>query len=365
MLKRLSSREILANLSVEWEAALAAAWLESIRSITSPVVLKTIVAELERGNIDGAMQLLNIDADRFARFEGSILQAYNAGGQAVVGGMPILREPGGMRINFTWGARNTPAEDILRRHAASLVDDLVGEQLALARGTLANGLARGQNPRQTALQLVGPINLRTKQREGGVIGLSAQFVERVDVLRDALATGDAAKLRDIIGMRADGTFDATKGWKLRDRRFDRSIAKLIRDGSAIPASRIDDVVRQYANRALKYRGDVLAQAETNTALATAKNDAFQQQIDAGKLDAADLTKTWVRTVSRVPRRDHLELVGQVVAFDQPFIAADGTPIMYPHAPDLPARHRVGCKCGCTETIDFTAQALRRYRARVG
>ena len=365
MLKRLSSREILAHLAVEWEATLAAAWLGSIRSITSSVGLKDVVAELERGNLDAALRLLNIDADRFARFEGAILQAYNAGGQAVVSGIPRLRDPDGNRVHFAWGVRNTPAEDVLRRHATALVDDLVGEQLASAQSILVDGLARGQNPRQTALRLVGPINIRTKLREGGVLGLSAPFVERVDVLRTALATRDVAKLREIIGVMADGTFDPTKGWKLRDRRFDRAVAKAIREGHAIPADRIEAAVRQYANRALKYRGDVLAQAETNTALATAKNDAFQQQIDAGKLAAADLTKTWVRTVSRVPRQDHLELVGQVVAFDQPFIASDGTLIMYPHAPGLPARHRVGCKCGCTETIDFTAQALRRYQARVG
>jgi hypothetical protein len=44
MLKRLSSREVLANLAIEWEATLAREWLDAIRSITSAVVLKDLVA---------------------------------------------------------------------------------------------------------------------------------------------------------------------------------------------------------------------------------------------------------------------------------------------------------------------------------
>lgn len=113
MLERLSTRQVIQNLAADWEEALAREWLDAIRSITSAVILKDLVAELERGNLDRAMALLNIDAERFARFEGAILQAYNAGGEAVVGSMPILRSPDGNRVIFAWGVRNTPAENAL------------------------------------------------------------------------------------------------------------------------------------------------------------------------------------------------------------------------------------------------------------
>lgn len=352
MLKKLSQREILINLAAEWEVTLAAAWLEAIRSITSSVVLGALVAELERGNLDAAMRLLNIDANRFALFEGAIVQAYNAGGQAVVGSMPRLTDPEGNRVHFSWGVRNLPAEQAMRQHAAGLVDGLVGEQLDLARRALADGLARGQNPRQTALALVGRVNLRTKRREGGLIGLTPSSVQTLDKIYAGLRTGDTQAMRDY------------RAYALRDKRFDGHVRRALEEGGSVPANAVDRIVTAYSNRALKYRADNLALTETNTALATAKNDAFRQQVDAGKLEAADLTKTWTRTVSRMPRHDHLELVGQTAAFDQPFIARDGTPIMFPHAPDLPAKHRVGCKCGVTETIDFTAQALRKYRARL-
>lgn len=353
MLKRLTPRELLLNLAVEWEAALAREWLDAIRSITSAVVLKDLVAELERGNLEAAMRLLNIDADRFARFEAGILSAYNAGGQAVVGSMPALRDPSGNRVSFSWGVRNLPAEQAMRQHAAGLVDSLVGEQLTSVRSVLVDGLSRGQNLRQTALGLVGKINRRTGFREGGMIGNAPSTLQRLDKIYLGLNSGDPKAMREYLK------------YELRDKRFDGHVLRALEGGGSVPSDAVDRIVTAYSNRALKHRANVLAENETMTALASAKNDAFQQQIDAGKLDADDLTKTWVRTVSKSPRHDHLELAGKSVPFSQPFVASDGTEIMYPHHPDLPAHHKIGCKCGVTETIDFTAQALRKYRARTG
>lgn len=353
MLKRLSPREILINLSNEWNATLAREWLDAIRAITSAVVLKDLVAELERGNLDRAMALLNIDAERFARFEGSILQAYSAGGQAVVGSMPILRDPGGNRVVFSWSVRNTPAEEALRRHAAGLVDGLVGEQLTSVRDVLVDGLARGQNPRQTALGLVGKINRRTGFREGGLIGLTPSQVQTLDKIYAGLRAGDAQAMRDYLG------------YALRDKRFDGHVKRALADGGSVPADAVDRIVTAYSNRGLKHRADNLALTETNIALSKAKTDAFQQQIDAGKLEAEDVTKTWGRSVSKEKRVDHLAMVGQTVPFSQLFTLPDGIQCTGPHDPNLPASHLVGCKCLMTVEIDFTAQALRRYRARVG
>ncbi|MFC3704479.1 head morphogenesis protein [Devosia honganensis] len=353
MLKRLSSREVLINLASEWEAALAREWLDAIRSITSAVTLQALIAELERGNLDAAMRLLNIDADRFARFEAGILSAYNAGGIATVGSMPALRDPSGARVNFTWGVRNLPAEQAMRQHAASLVDDLVGEQLTVARSVLVDGLSRGQNPRQTALGLVGRVNRRSGFREGGVLGLTPSSVQTLDKIYGGLRAGDAQAMRDYLG------------YQLRDKRFDGHVHRALEQGGSVPAEAVDRIVTAYSNRALKYRADNLALTETNIALAKAKTDAFQQQIDAGKLDAQDLTKTWQRTVSRAPRDGHLAMVGKTIPFGEMFTLPSGHQCTGPHDPNLPASEIVNCKCLLELSVDFTAQALRKYRARTG
>lgn len=349
MLKRLSPRELLLNLAGEWEATIAREWLDAIRAITSAVILKDLVAELERGNLDRAMALLNIDADRFARFEGAIIQAYNAGGQAVVGSMPILRDPDGNRVVFSWGVRNTPAEQIIRNHAAGLVDGLVGEQLSIARLTLVDGLARGQNPHQTARALVGKIDLRTKLRTGGILGSTPSVVERLDRLYLGLRSGDPEVMK------------AYLGYAWRNRQLEGHVKRALAEGGSVPAEAVDRIVKAYSNKALMERGKALALTETNIALTKAKTDAFQQQIDAGKLDAQDLQVTWRVSVSKEKREDHLAMVGQSVPFGQMFTLPDGTQCTGPHDPNLPAKHLVGCKCTSDYRIDFAAQAFRRDR----
>lgn len=353
MLKRLSSRELLTQLAQTWEYTLREAWLAAIAEIRNAATLKALVERLERGDVQGAVGLLNIDADRFARFELAIVEAYNAGGASIVGSMPRLADPGGNRIQFSWGVRNLPAEQTMRQHAATLVDDLVDEQLAVARSVLVDGLSRGQNPRQTALGLVGRINRRTGLREGGVLGLTASQAATLDRIYLGLRSGDAGAMR------------AYLDYALRDKRFDGHVLRALAEGSSLPADAVDRIVKAYSNRALKYRADNLALTETNIALAKAKTDAFQQQIDAGKLDVQDLTKTWGRSVSLEKRVDHLAMIGVTVPFDQPFVLPDGTQCTGPHDPSLPARHLISCKCSMEMQVDFTAQALRRYRERTG
>ncbi len=354
MLKRLSTRQVLQNLAAEWEEALAREWLDAIRSITSAVVLKDLIAELERGNLEAAMRMLDIQPERFARFEVGILQAYNAGGVAAVNGLPTLRSPDGNRVSFSWGVRNLPAEQAMRQHAAGLVDSLVGEQLTSVRSVLVDGLSRGQNPRQTALGLVGKINRRTGFREGGSIGLTPSSVQTLDKVYAGLRAGDAHAMRDYLG------------YALRDKRFDGHVRRALEQGGTVPADAVDRIVTAYSNRALKYRADNLALTETNIALTQSKMDAFQQQIDAGKLEAGDVVKTWGRSISKEKRADHLAMVGVSVPFDQLFVLPDGTQCTGPHDPNLPAHHLVGCKCPPPDvTIDFIAQGARRYRERVG
>lgn len=353
MLKRLSHSELLQTVAAERQATLVEEWLAALLSIKNGVTIKGMVAEIERGNIESVIRMLDMDASRFARFERAIYDTWNQGGQAHVNGMPALRDGDGNLVHFSWGVRNVAAEQAIRNHAATLVDGLVDEQLTVTRMVLVDGLSRGQNPRQTALQLVGPINRATGAREGGIIGLSSPSVTTANKIYMGLRTGDEQAMRDYLG------------YTLRDKRFDGHVRRALEAGKTVPAGAVDRITTAYTNRALKYRADNIALTETNIALAQAKTDAFQQQINAGKLDAQDVTKTWGVSVSKEKREDHLAMVGQSIPFGELFTLPDGTQCTGPHDPNLPAKHLVGCMCIMDMTVDFTAQALRKYRARVG
>lgn len=319
---------------------------DRIKSNVTPSMLKRIVAELDKGNIEGAIDLLGIDRAAFGGFEMSIADAFNRGGIAMVSDL-VVRDPGGAKVNLAFGVRNLVAEAILRDFSAQLVTRETDTAKALLRTGLMEGLARGDNPTRTALEAVGRVNRVTGKREGGYIGLSGPQQRTQAKARQALISGDAEGMREYLQL------------KQRDKRFDRAVIKAIEAGKAVPRVDADRLIGRLNDRQLKYRADVIALQETRGALAMAKNEGIRQGIESGKIDARDVTKTWGRTISEHPRSQHRAIAGQSVPYDQSFVAPDGTLIPYPHAPGLPARHTIGCNCPVTYKIDYTAALIRR------
>lgn len=367
MLKRLSEREILEQLAADWEPAIRAAWREALANISSSIILARLIEHLEKGDVAGAIDALNLEPEMFSRVEVAIVQAYNAGGLATVDAMPHLMDPQGNRVVFTWGVRNLAGEQEIRRHAADLARGITQDMKDGIREVLTKNLAEGRSPNAAVRAVVGrgKVDPTTGMRQGGVLGLTRQQMEHSESLREALTAGDIAKMREIIGMRADGTIDPEKGWKLRDKRFDRSIAKAIREETGLPTDTVSRAVGQYQARALDYRGRILSRHETMVALDKSRDDAFRQQINAGKIAGTDITKTWKHTPRTTERWQHRKMQGQEVGFEESFLAPDGTKLRYPRDPDAPASHTLNCFCRAEYRLNYTEIALRRYRARTG
>jgi hypothetical protein len=121
------------------------------------------------------------------------------------------------------------------------------------------------------------------------------------------------------------------------------------------------IVARYQERALDYRGRQVALHETRIALDKSRDDAFAQQIADGKIDPRDVTKTWRHTARPTQRDQHAAMDGQTVAYSAAFVAPDGTQIRYPHDPDAPLEHTIGCLCRVEYTVRFGASELRRFR----
>jgi hypothetical protein len=282
---------------------IATAFREAVESIKSSVVLKTIVARLERGDIAGAVAAVQFEPEAFASLELSLREAFNAGGMGMVQSLPSLVSPDGMRVLFQFGVRNLEAERLIREQSTTLVTNITEDQRQALRTVFETGLTKGQNPTVTALDAVGRVNRVTGRREGGSIGLTARQVDFIygeNGARAKLLSGDPDLLKQYLGL------------KTRD-------------------------------------------------------NAIRQQIDGGKIAAQDVTKKWKHSGSEHPRLQHIELASQSreagVPIDMPFIAPDGTMLMYPHDPRAPAKHRIGCRCRMEYDIDYIAAGLRRYRAR--
>lgn len=345
MLKRLSLRERFEQLVATWEPVIRVAFMEAIDDIRSSIVLRRIVERLERGDIAGAVRALNLDEAAFRPLEEAIRQTFNGGGVAAVEQMPSLRDPEGYRVVFRFDMRNPAAEGWLREHSATLVKNIVADQQAAVRTALEDGLARGDNPTRTAVNVVGRANRVTGKRDGGVIGLTAQQADYVARAREELLSGDPEAMQNYL---ARGR---------RDKRFDRTVAKALHEGRGLPRETVDRIVGRYSDGLLKLRADTIALNETFGALGASKDEAFRQRIERGDIRAQNVTKTWKHTPQERPRLQHVAMQGQKVQFDQPFMAPDGTAIPYPHAPGVPARHTLGCKCFAEYKVDFIAELV--------
>jgi hypothetical protein len=144
----------------------------------------------------------------------------------------------------------------------------------------------------------------------------------------------------------------------RDKHFDAAVRKAIEAGKPLRADAVAKITGRYSDGLLKLRADTIGLHETFAALGASKDIAFHQQIEKGNVRANTVTKTWKHTPQEHPRIQHIAMQGQTVRFDQPFMAPDGTAIPYPHAPGVPARHTLGCKCFAEYKIDLVAQLVR-------
>lgn len=349
MIKRLSQHERLALLLAEFEPIILQAYFEAVAEIRSKITLRLLIERLERNDIGGTIDVLNIEREAFGPVESAIARAYEGGGISMAEELR-LRDPEGNRIVFRFGVRNPEAEAWLLSHSAALVTRIVEDQRQGIRTALAEGLARGDNPRRAALDVVGRVNRVTGRREGGIIGLTAPQERFVASAREELLSGDPKALRNYLGR------------ERRDRRFDALVRKAIAEGRALDRATVERMVGRYADRLLDLRGEMLSRTETMIALGKSRDDAMGQAIAAGKVDPAFVTKRWLSAGDDRVRHSHRTLNGDEVGFYASFQSPTGARLRFPGDPDVPISETSGCRCTVEYKVDYTAQLLARRRA---
>lgn len=345
-----TTREIIEDLLATYDERLRTAFLAAIDDIRSAIVLRVVVERLEKGDVAGAIDAMHLDADAFARLELAIIEAYNAGGAATVENLPRVTDPQGNRVVFRFGVRNPEAEAWLRDHSSTLVTRIIDDQREAIRTALTEGLAQGQNPRQTALEVVGRVSRTSNRREGGIIGLTAAQERYVSSARLELLSGDPELLRHYLTRNR------------RDKRFDRAVIKALSEEKPLPRETVDRTTGRYADRLLDLRGEMLARTETMTALGKSRDDAIRQQIAAGKIEVDDVTKVWRSAGDSRVRHTHRILNGKTATMGGFFASPSGAMLRFPGDPRAPVSEISGCRCWMEYKIDYFASVVRRQRA---
>lgn len=229
---------------------------------------------------------------------------------------PVLSDGGdGQSIAFTFSGRSPAVTSFITAYRKDRIAELVDEQKAAIKQQLIDAAKEGRSPDEMA------------RRVRDVIGLTSTQMSHVNNYR--------AELEELKG--------GALVRQLRDRRFDRPIARAIDTGTAIKPEKIDQYVDAYHRRYLAFRAMNIARTEgvggaNNGQAAVA---AMMSEDHPGMV----LRKTWIAKIDDKTRDDHRDLNGKsVIGLDTPFKCESGDEIRWPHDPRAPARAVINCRC---------------------
>lgn len=335
------------------------AYIEAVRTVIDRATLGDIISGVAMADVEAVLGALRMDSAALSLTVEEIRAAFIAGG---------MMEAEAARILFD--VRNPLAERWLAQESAEFVTRITVAQRAAVQVALEQGLVLGQNPRQTALDIVGRVG-RTGRRTGGLVGLADTQAKYVYTMRTALSgqygvgisglnyAGEPLK-KFWIG--EDGRLHSTL--TRRDRRFDSVIARAIRGGGELSRTQIDQITGRYADRLLQTRGENLARTETIAALNSGRSNALDQAVQAGDVEKQYIENVWQSTGDPRTRHAHMEMNGQRRAYGQPFDSPTGGQMMFPGDTSLGAGPEdvINCRCYMRQEINFAAQAAARERA---
>jgi hypothetical protein len=235
-------------------------------------------------------------------------------------------------LAVTFDARSPLVEQHLRAYSLSRIRAISEESRAAVRQALVEASISGAPIPEQARQI----------RES--VGLAPIQVRWVASYRRQLQTLDPRVLD-----RA-----------LRDRRFDRPVARAIETGKPLAAEDIERYVAGYHRRALAYRATAIARTE---ALRAANTGGLTGARAALATDPGlQVEKTWLATDDDLTRETHRELNGQsVIGLETPFWTTDAQGqrigIRWPHDDAAPAEQVVHCRCTMTFRLLRAPSAL--------
>jgi hypothetical protein len=248
----------LKEIERKYGRSVARAFADAVRDLRDSVVLRRVTDALEQGNIEAALDALNIDEAVFSSLRQQLAAAFAETGTALVAAVKF-DPPGETRAVVRWNVGDPEAVRALNEWLGTKITQITEDTRQAARTALSEGFARGQGPRQIALDVVGRVGPNGR-RTGGVLGLSGQQERWVSNMREYLHNGD---LRSVLRM------------SKRDRRFDRTIQKMLREDKTPTSAQIEKWTGRYADRLLKLRGDTISRTETAAAVEQGRFDGFR------------------------------------------------------------------------------------------
>lgn len=337
-----TNRRTLDNLIALMIPEIQELFIQVMQDIADEAILADVVEAIERNDPEAAFKAIGFTPAALSPLLDAIERVYKDAGVITADGFPArIRTPIG-RVAFGFDMRNPTAEFELRTHSSEFITRITDETKANVRTTLERGLLAGNNPRTTALEIVGRVDPVTRKRTGGVIGLTANQESWV------------ANTRRDLEQLSKGYFTRD----LRDKRFDSIVLKAIESGKPLSKVDIDRLITSYKNRALKYRADAISRTETIQGLNRGEWRSYMQAIEEGTLHRNAMRKYWDSSGDSRVRHTHRVLDKKYekggLAIDEPFISPSGAKLLFPGDTSLgaPADEIIHCRCRWRIVVDW-------------
>lgn len=307
----------MARLIALLERNLGLNWRDVVDWLRSQNELGAIEARLVGGDIAGVLSEVESAALRFAAdAHHAFVTAGQTSAEWLDGKVPdkLIR----------FDQVNTRAVARAKANQLELVQGLVEEQRTTIRGVLVDGLTRGTNPREMARDI------------RSTIGLTESQASAVQSYRRALESGD---------------YTNALGRELRDGRSDRTLLAARRDSTSLDADRVDSLVERYRTNFVAHRAEVIARTEALRAAHEGSEEAINQAVQRGDVEADQLLRTWnAGPATRYARADHQHLDGTSVKFGEAFVTRHGVRLRYPGDPQAPVSETAQCRCNVSVTL---------------
>ena len=317
-------------------------FIEAMRDVSDDANIEEMIKAIETNDIDRLVQASGYNVVVLNKIIDKIEDIYERTGNMMVDGWPKLRNAFGL-VTPVFNIRNSAVERELSEFSSRFVKEISDEMRKSIQETLTDGMMRGINPRETAINIVGRYNLVTHKRIGGTIGLASNQVKWVNNARRYLENLDERYFS--LG--------------LRDKRFDSIVKKAIAEGKKLTKEKVSQLITAYESKALKYRADAIARTETIQAINRAERAAIAQNIQEGLISADLVTKWWSNSADERVRLSHVELGRRYnkenqIGFDEPFETMTGSKLLYPGDTSLgaDASEIIHCRCKCMYRVDF-------------
>ena len=321
-------------------------FLQVMQDIVDEAFIDEMIKAIEAGDQQALFNAVGFTPAALQPLLDVIEGVFRDAGNITGEGFPArIRTPTGSMV-FRFDMRNPAVETLLRDQAGQLITRLTDEALENVRITMERGAIAGDNPRTTALDIVGRIDPVSQERIGGVIGLTNQQETWVSNAKRYLQQLDPSYLE----------------MDLRDKRFDSIVRAAIESGTPLPADTISKLVTAYKNSALQYRGEAISRTEVIQNTNRAEFQAHMQAVAEGGISYDAITKYWDDVGDKRTRHTHLELGRKYgpstdgINLDQPFVSPSGAQLLYPGDTSLgaPAEEIVFCRCRPKYSVDWLA-----------